>query len=120
MNYIGMLLKFLTYNGSIKFYFICLMFLFTTCIYMSSDFWLGIWSINYFNIKRQSFYLIIYIVIGVVLSFYILFRDVVYQKFISAISNKVYMNSVDNVVNAEMRWHNNISLAKIIYRLTMD
>jgi hypothetical protein len=45
---------------------------------------------------------------------------VVYQKFISAISNKVYMNSVDNVVNAEMRWHNNISLAKIIYRLTMD
>lgn len=35
-------------------------------------------------------------------------------------SNKLYMNCVDNVVNAEMQWHNKISLNNIIYRLTMD
>lgn len=115
-----MILKFLTYNGKFKFYIIGTMFLITTLIYIASDLWLGLWSINYFNLQGTSMYLFVYIAIAMVLLFYILFRDVVYQRFISSLSNKVYMNSVDNVVNAEMKWHNNISLSKIIYRLTMD
>lgn len=87
---------------------------------MFSDIWLGLWSIDYFALKDKSGYIMIYVALFVFLCFYIFMRDIIYQRYITAISNKMYLNSIDNVVNAEMNWHNQISLSKLIYRLTMD
>lgn len=96
------------------------MFAFTSVIYLFNDIWVGLWSINYFEHDSKGMYLIVFIFTAVFLWLYILLRDIIYMKFLSTISNKVYLNSVDNVVNAEMEWHNNVSMDNVIYRLTID
>ena len=76
--YFSTLFKFLTFNGKNKFWILVILFIISISIFIFSDLWLGLWSINFFKLDQKVNYLITYIAIAFGLIIYLLLRDCVY------------------------------------------
>lgn len=112
--------KYFCMLGKFKPVFVMLLFLLTAIFYAMFDILLGFWAVNFLELNDLRTYVYIYIAAAVFISIYIIIRDIVFQKFLSILSNSIYMRSVSNVVNSEMEFLTSYTPSRIIYRLTKD
>lgn len=112
--------KFLSLGSTSSTYIWMLLFLISSLLFIFGDIWLAIWSRDTLSFSQGYLYPLIYAVVTVLASIFIVLRDTVFRAQFRLLSDKLYQIVLEHLMNLRLDWLNHNSTSKIFTKMTRD